>query len=126
MKKIIILVITAIFLTSGMAFSADRQRKDNQRKGYHKEEQYRKYPKNHPHHQPRGRAYGHYKNHHNDRYRGYKYRGHYRWHDWNYERSRHYDRYRNGRYHHDDNGYLMFSYCNKKNGEKMCFSISID
>ena len=117
MKKLIILILTAIFLTSGVAFGDKKVRKYTkggkyQGKGYHQEEQHRvrQFPKNHPYHHPRGHAYGHYKHRHNDRYRGYRYRGHYRWQDWNYERHRHYHRYRDGRYHHDDNGYLMFSY----------------
>lgn len=120
MKKIILLVIALVFLTSGLSFAGQRDKKQEKR-GYNKEQ---RYPKNHPRYRPRGYAYGHYK--HRDRYRGYRYNGHYMWHEWNKERQHHRDRYRDGRYHHDDNGYLMFSYCNKENGEKVCFSISID
>jgi len=125
MKKTIILVIALVFLTSGFGFSGQRDKQE--KRGYSKKEQkYNRYPKHHPKHQPRGRAYGHYNHHERDRYRGYKYNGHYMWHDWNRERQHHRDRYRDGRYHHDDNGYLMFSYCNQDKGEKVCFSISID
>lgn len=123
MKKIIVLILSVIFfLTSGLAL-ADNKRRLYREKNSRQERVYKK-NHNHPYHQPRGHAYGHYRKHHQDRYKGYKYRGHYRWHEWRHERNR--DRYRHGRYHHDDNGYMMFSYCNKNGDEKICFSISID
>jgi hypothetical protein len=122
MKKIIMIIIALIFLTSGVSFSGQQQGKRHNKDQTYKEKKI--YPRNHPYNQPRGYAYGHYK--HRDRYRGYKYKGHYRWSEWNRERHHYHDRYRDGRYHHDDNGYLMFSYCNRNNGEKVCFSISID
>ena len=140
--KIIIMLISIVFLLSGVAYSGqsgykdqkasllilmakrekqkkqyqnqDRRRRDQDRRGYH------------PRHQQRGRAYGHYKRDRNHRYRGNRYRGHYSWRQWQRERDRYHRRYRSGDYHHDDNGFLMFSYCNREKGEKMCFSISID
>lgn len=123
MKKTIAVIVTIIFffglpiLTYGG--QKDKRYKKNDRGRYE-----RVYRDDHPIHHPHGKAYGHYKKHHWKRYRHHKYKRHYHWHEW--DRHRHeYKRYHHRRYHHDDNGYLMFSYC-EDNGGRVCFSISID
>ncbi len=78
----------------------------------------------HPRHHNSGHKYKRYTKNWNNKYREHKYKRHYKWNKWN--RERHHPRYRNGKYHHDDNGYMMFSFCNQERGDKVCFSISID
>ena len=121
MKKIIIMVISIIFLFTGMVF-ADGKREYKKNKNNDRYE--RVYPQDHPMHHSRGNEYGHFKNGRNRRYDGYIYERHYTWKEWH--RNRHHPRYTRGRYHHDDNGYLMFSFCNWKNNQKICFSVGID
>jgi len=123
-KKIIILIVGIVFLLSGVGFTGQDKRHKKKKRSYHHEQKYNRHY--HPSYQKRGKAYGHYKHRRYERYRKHRYKRHYHWREWNRERVRHQRRYKGGHYHHDDNGYLMFSFCNKQNGDKMCFSISID
>jgi hypothetical protein len=123
MKKTIAVIVTMIFFFGlpilTYAGQGNKRYKKNERGRYE-----RVYPKNHPYNHPRGRAYGHYKDHRNMHRRNYKYKRHYTWHQW--KRHHHeYNRYYNRIYHHDDRGFLMFSFCEDRD-QRVCFSISID
>ncbi len=111
----------------GKRYHKEKVIKDKRGRNYKIDERgkYRRvYKKDHPVYHKRNRVYRHYKNPRHHRYQGYKYGGHYSWREW--KRNRHmYRHHKHQRYHHDDRGYLMFSFCNDEKGTR-CFSFSID
>lgn len=117
-------ILVGVIMMISVSFSQAGQ---GQKKQYrkHNNRYERVYPQQHPKHHPRGQRYNHYKK--RPRYNGHVYKRHYTWRQWRKIRK-HNRQYRNGSgiYHHDDNGYLMFSFCNEEKGQRMCFSIGID
>jgi len=117
MKKIVIYIVSVIFMFSGLAIAGQKQKgnHDNNRRGYEQEQrdvhQYRKkqgYKKN------RGNHYGHG---YRDRYYGHRpqppkhYHGHWRsWDDWDRYYRSHRHEYRNQRYYRDSRGSLYFEF----------------
>lgn len=123
MKKAIAIIVAMIFFF-GLPIMTYAGQKDKRYKKNNRGQYERVYKKEHPRNHPRGKKYGHYKHKRQERYRHHKYQKHYTWNGWS--RHRHeYRRYHHKRYHHDDNGYLMFSFCQDRDAQ-VCFSISID
>ena len=75
---------------------------------------------NHPIHKNNYKPY--YKNNSQryNRYHNYRYGGHCNWGRW-WREERYNSKYRHGTYHTDDDGFLMFSYCDTG----VCFTIAI-
>lgn len=129
MKRLFTIIIVMIFSFSIplLSYAGGSGGRKYQRSPQRVERNYRQ---NHSYHMDRsdrdmhGHMYGIYKKPHNRRWSRYKYRGHYRWNEWMHERNR--PIYRGGHYHHDDNGHLMFSFCENQESQGMCFSIGID
>ena len=132
-KNLLIFLSIIIFSFSMISF-ANADRYKGNKKGDRDRYQERNYGDRHRsdrqyrydrgHRRDRGHHYGHYKRPPRGRYyHSPRYRGHWRsWRSWERHRQRYPKRYRSGRYHHDRQGYMMFSFCES---EGVCFSFSI-
>ena len=135
MKRIVIFLSVLIFAIFSIAsiVDADRGNKKQKRQKdrYHQKDKSQRdygrgydryYFQKRPHDYGRRHGHGPKRNYHGPKYH---YKGHwYSRHKWERYRHRHPERYRGGKYHRDDGGHLMFSFCHK--GEGVCFSFSID
>lgn len=130
MKRLLVIIMAIVFSLSIVSF-AGAGKKDKSRNGNRQQnQQYRQKGQRGPnnyykgpsgergHHRWSNRYRRHGRPHH------YQYRGHWRSRNqWENHRRRNHDRYRDGRYYRDNNGFMMFSFCE---GNGLCFSFSIN
>lgn len=130
--KIMIIALTILFAFTSVAFSGQKDKrnnkgKKNQRHGYSQQDRghgkHKRYDARSHHDDRKWRKHHKHRRHHIPDY--HRHRHWKRWGDWDRHYRHNHHKYKGGYYHNDKRGNLMFTHCQDERNSSTCISFGI-